>query len=150
MSKTKNFNTWLVTGGVLAFLYYQFGSLKNIAVQFSGVKFGSINLMSSTIYLGLEVSNPANGGVTIKHILGSLLLNEQTIGTIQGLNINTYLAGNASTTLQIPVKLSNLGLFFSLKDAIVTKTTTGNLVANYQITTNFATFSGSQAIPLYL
>jgi len=138
----------LVGGSVLGLMWYLYGGIQNALVTFSGIKFNKINLTNSSVFVQIRIINPANGSITIKHVLGDVYANDTLIGNLEGLNINKEISGNGATTLDILLKISNLSAFLVIRDSVMSTKKAPNLTVNYSISTNFAPITGTATLPI--
>lgn len=77
----------------------------------------AINWKKNKYWIGIGVQNPTNGSISINSISGELLINKNSIATIES-NVNTTILPNQNSVIPLILKPSLLGLFVQIKSLL--------------------------------
>jgi len=113
----KIFPLILLAGAYFAFKFARKGiAAKNLNVKIKTLKLDPI----SQAAIVLEIINPTNFDISFNSIVCDLKLNGSAISTLS-YQKNTTIAGNATITIALPIKLNGFEILLFLKDFISAK-----------------------------
>jgi hypothetical protein len=121
MSKNKLslfFGAAILMAGYYIFTKRSFA--KNANFSFEGLKF---DWKKKKVEITLSCSNPTNNNITLNSIVGNLILNNNTIASVESFTKNIILA-NAKTNIKLDLIPSAIGILMSIKEFVTNKAKT--------------------------
>jgi len=103
-----------VFAGIVYYFFQTKSVVKNAKFSFQKM---AINWKKKQILIGIGVQNPTNGSISINSISGELLINKNSIATIES-NVNTTILPNQNSVIPLILKPSLLGLFVQIKSLL--------------------------------
>jgi len=103
-----------VFAGIVYYFFQTKSVVKNAKFSFQKM---AINWKKKQILIGIGVQNPTNGSISINSISGELLINKNSIATIES-NVNTTILPNQNSIIPLILKPSLLGLFLQIKSLL--------------------------------
>lgn len=138
--------------GLLAGAAWYFLRTKSLVknAKFSFQKM-SINWKKKQILIGIGVQNPTNGSFSIQSISGELLVNKNSIATIES-NVNISIAPNGNSIIPLILRPSLLGLFSQIKQLLTKQKKGADGKASNKIAATFVGVANANGliIPLNL
>lgn len=131
--------------GVVYYFFQTKSVVKNAKFSFQKM---AINWKKKQILIGIGVQNPTNGTISVQSISGDLLINKNSIATIES-NVNVTISPNQNSVIPLILKPSLLGLFVQIKSML---TKQKNKDAKSKISARFEGVANSNGliIPLSL
>lgn len=116
MNKTLVFIT---IGLIGAYVVKKISMAKKLSYSFAGIQLSS-QILSSNVYIKINVTNPTSTTSTIKNIVGDLFFNGVNIGTCIT-DKKFFIAANATTKIEVICNVKNIAVLSSLFVAISQK-----------------------------
>lgn len=108
---------------ILMGAYYIFSKrsfAKNANFSFEGLKF---DWKKKKVEITLSCSNPTNNNITLNSVVGNLLLNNNTIASVESFT-KTNIIANGKTNIKLDLIPSAIGILMSIKEFITNKAKT--------------------------
>jgi hypothetical protein len=120
----KNNKIGLLFGAALIMgAYYIFSKrsfAKNANFSFEGLKF---DWKKKKVEITLSCSNPTNNNITLNSVVGNLIVNNNTIASIESFSKTTIIA-NGKTNIKLDLIPSAIGILMSIKEFVTNKART--------------------------
>jgi hypothetical protein len=120
----KNNKIGLLFGAALIMgAYYIFSKrsfAKNANFSFEGLKF---DWKKKKVEIVLSCSNPTNNNITLNSVVGNLIVNNNTIASIESFSKTTIIA-NGKTNIKLDLIPSAIGILMSIKEFVTNKART--------------------------
>jgi hypothetical protein len=103
--------------------YYIFSKrsfAKNANFSFEGLKF---DWKKKKIEITLSCSNPTNNSITLNSVVGNLLVNNNTIASVESF-VKTTIIANGKTIIKLDLIPSAIGILMSIKEFVTNKART--------------------------
>lgn len=103
-----------IFAGAVYYFFQTKSVVKNAKFSFQKM---AINWKKKQILIGIGVQNPTNGTISVQSISGDLVINKNSIATIES-NVNTQILPNQNSVIPLILKPSLLGLFVQIKSML--------------------------------
>jgi hypothetical protein len=108
---------------ILMGAYYIFSKrsfAKNANFSFEGLKF---DWKKKKVEITLSCSNPTNNNITLNSVVGNLILNNNTIASVESFT-KTNIIANGKTNIKLDLIPSAIGILMSIKEFVTNKAKT--------------------------
>jgi len=116
----KKTTVWLIVGAIAAFAWFKYRMASLLQYSFGGISLGTGNVLTPTLLVDINITNPTSTSSTINAINVDIISNGSNIGSVNA-TYNQVIAANSTSVLELPVNIQVVGLLADIITTIQSK-----------------------------